>query len=101
MSTASPLQCCDFSEEPIAFDNSGHLYPEVIIIGLSIFSLNGYNICVAIKDNLGIISSEGVLSIPSLSAVCGFVNSFKLKCFVNCISISTTLSKLPLKSNQG
>ena len=33
MSTASPLQCCDFEEPPTASFNVGPLYPELITVG--------------------------------------------------------------------
>jgi hypothetical protein len=42
-STASPEQCCDVALLPIASDNSGLLYPDVIVTGLSNFARTGSN----------------------------------------------------------
>ena len=42
-STACPFVCCDVALLPIASHNSGLLYPDVIIIGLSNFARTGSN----------------------------------------------------------
>jgi hypothetical protein len=69
MSTLHPDMCELVFDPPTALFKIGHLYPELIIIGLPQASLRGSSKQSTKVSRFFLISSDGVLSILYFSAV--------------------------------